>query len=98
MRISDWSSDVCSSDLEWVACGSIGLYRETPFPLTQAKAPKPSVSAGLPSTPPVLPTNPETLDPEQCAPHGATQKGQVLGQQQQAEWQHPQAKIGRAHV
>src|SRR3546814_8276723 len=31
MRISDWSSDVCSSDLQWF--GSLDLIRHTPWPL-----------------------------------------------------------------
>src|SRR3546814_19446951 len=39
MRISDWSSDVCSSDLELAAGSDQELAGHRPISLTQARAP-----------------------------------------------------------
>src|SRR3546814_6113014 len=47
MRISDWSSDVCSSDLDWVRDGTADLGRITRQQIFVRRAVTKAVSRGL---------------------------------------------------
>ena len=42
-----------------------------------------------------LPAYPASLGPDKCAPKWATQEGNVLGQKDQSERQHPQTQQGQ---
>src|SRR3546814_9086972 len=100
MRISDWSSDVCSSDLSLAVSGTKSLpraIREGENPLSNAEHPAASGLRQGSTVPPILPPSPLRFAPlrrqQNRHPHRPLRgRFAVLAPAR------PPPAIGRAHV